>query len=94
MSSNPDLFAGAKPPAPRQPTPGEFRWLLVKDGRRLMCELRNHGEHVGVEVQLLLNEELFGGYRHPTRASAELWADEIRQDERDGWAAPTRGESL
>jgi len=69
-------------------------WLLAKDGRHLSCELRDHGEQVGVEVQLFVNEDFRSGYRHPSRASAERWATEYRQQrEADGWATITSGQA-
>lgn len=87
VSTDPALLWTAKPPPSRQPTAGAFLWLLVKNGRRLMCELRDHGDY-GVEVQLLVNEELLAGYGHPTRASAERWADAYRGErEAEGWGA-------
>lgn len=34
---------------PRQPKPGEHVWTLHKNGRRVDCELRFHGESYGWE---------------------------------------------
>jgi hypothetical protein len=46
IGGDPCLLAGAKSAPPRQPERGKFRRLFVKDGRRLLCELRDYGEHV------------------------------------------------
>jgi hypothetical protein len=46
IGADPSLLAGAKSAPPRQSERGKFRRLLVKDGRRLLCELRDYGEHV------------------------------------------------
>jgi hypothetical protein len=90
MSDEPFYSWRAKPQAPPLPIGAERVWLLVKDGRRLSCELRDHAEQVGVEVQLFVNEDFRAGYRHPSRVSAQTWATEYRQErEADGWRTIT-----
>ena len=77
------LLWTAKPPTPRQPSPGEL--LFAFDGgyprRRMRCELRFHGESYGWEAQFLDTRGLF--YAHgafPMRALAIAWAQETRKD--------------
>ena len=43
MDSN-DMLWNAPTPAPQRSKPGEHGWSLHKNGRRLDCELRFHGE--------------------------------------------------
>jgi hypothetical protein len=58
---------------------------MLKDGTRLDCELRGHGEY-GWECQFLDNGEFHFGRRFDLRAQALQWADLERQElERDGW---------
>jgi hypothetical protein len=66
--------------------PGEPLWTLERSGRKVACELRDHGESAGVEVQLLRNGEFYAGRRFETRAVALQHADHVRESlERDGW---------
>ena len=73
----------------RQPTHGEAIWTLVKNGRRMDCELRFHGESYGWEAQFLDGGELIYGQRFPLRAGAETEAEAQRARLlADGWSAP------
>jgi hypothetical protein len=67
---------------------GEPLWTLERNGRRVACELRDHGEPAGAEVQLLRNGEFYAGRRFDTRDQAVRHADHVRMSlERDGWRA-------
>jgi hypothetical protein len=68
MSDEP-FYAPNRTIAPRRPRIGEPLWTLQKDGRRLACELRDHGEW-GVEVQVYREREFLYGRRWATRALA------------------------
>jgi hypothetical protein len=73
---------------PPKEHPGESLWTLERNGRRVACELRDHGEPAGAEVQLLQNGEFYAGRRFDTRAMALQHADYLRENlERDGWRA-------
>jgi hypothetical protein len=66
--------------------PGESLWTLERNGRQVACELRDHGEPAGAEVQLLKNGEFYAGRRFDTRDLALRHADHVRASlERDGW---------
>jgi hypothetical protein len=66
--------------------PSEPLWTLERSGRHVACELRDHGESAGAEVQLLKNGEFYAGRRFETRAMALQHADHVRENlERDGW---------
>jgi hypothetical protein len=66
--------------------PAEPLWTLERSGRRVACELRDHGEAAGAEVQLLRNGEFYAGRRFENRAMALQHADHVRVGlERDGW---------
>jgi hypothetical protein len=49
---------GYRPP-PLREHPGESLWTLERNGRNVACELRDHGEPAGAEVQLLQNGEFY-----------------------------------
>jgi hypothetical protein len=76
-----------------RPTPptrqhAEPVWTLERNGRKVACELRDHGEPAGAEVQLLKNGEFYAGRQFETRAMALQHADHLREGlERDGWHA-------
>jgi hypothetical protein len=77
------------PRPPRQPTQGEPIWTLVKNGRRMDCELRFHGESYGWETQVLDGGELIYGQRFPLKAGALAEADAQRTRLlAEGWATP------
>ena len=80
MSMNPALLAGAKPPAPCQPKPGELLFQFLRSADRFRSELRDHREF-GVEAQFYKNEEFVYAHRLPTRELAVLWAE----GQRDYW---------
>src|ERR1700730_19097080 len=62
--------------------------LDAGNGRRVACQLRDHGEPAGAEVQLLKDGEVYAGRRFDTRALALRHADHVRVSlERDGWRA-------
>ena len=67
-----------QPPVP-QPRPGEPVWSLQKNGRRVDCELRDHGEPYGFEYQVFDNGELAYGRRCGVRAAALAEADAKRR---------------
>jgi hypothetical protein len=76
---------GYRSPPPRE-QPGESLWTLERNGRQLVCELRDHGELAGAEVQLLKDGEFYAGRRFDTRDLALRHADHVRESlERDGW---------
>jgi hypothetical protein len=63
----------------------ERLWSLCKAGRRIDCELFDHGSH-GVEVQLVRDGHWYSGLRFTLRAQALAHADLRRDDlERHGW---------
>jgi hypothetical protein len=85
MSDEPWYSPKAKPPPPPKPTPGELVWSLVKGDRVESAELRTHAE-AGVELQLLMDGELFLGQRFATRALALAEAAMFRVLlEAEGW---------
>jgi hypothetical protein len=80
------LLWTAKPPAPRQPKPGEPVWTMQKGTRYAECELRFHGESYGWEAPFFRNGEFFSSRRFDLKAQALEWAAEERQAmEREGW---------
>jgi hypothetical protein len=73
-------------PSPRTERPAEALWTLQRDGRQVACQLRDHGELAGAEVQLLKNGEFYAGRRFDTRVQAVRHAVHVRLSlERDGW---------
>ena len=58
---------GYRDPPPRE-RQAESLWTLVRNGRHVTCELRDHGEPAGAEVQLLRDGEFYAGRRFDTRA--------------------------
>ena len=76
---------GYRPP-PSKERPGQSLWTLERSGRHVACQLRDHGEPAGAEVQLLRNGEFYAGRRFDTRDQALRHADHVRASlERDGW---------
>ena len=55
-----------------------FGIVSARDGRRVTCELRDHGEPAGAEVQLLENGEFYAGGRFDMRDLAFRHAEHIR----------------
>ena len=85
MTDEPFYSPTWKPPGPRQPTPGEHLWTLVKDGSSRRAELRDNGP-LGVEFQLFADGGFFYGRRFPTRAAAMRLANKERHErEQQGW---------
>jgi hypothetical protein len=82
--SDPDaLLWTAKPPAPRQPKPGEllFEFVRASDRAPMSCELRFHGESYGWEAQFFEGGDFafsHGGF--PLRAMAVEWAAAVRAE--------------
>jgi len=75
------LLWTAKPPAPRQPKPGEllFEFQRPRDKTVVRCELRFHGETYGWEVQFFEGTDEFyahGGF--VLRELAVRWAEHER----------------
>ena len=86
--ANEALFSTAKPPAPRQPKPGEHLWSLRKNGRQVDCELRFHRESYGWECQCPYNGDLAYGQRFVLRASAVAEAGAQRERLiKEGWGS-------
>jgi hypothetical protein len=81
---------GYHPPPPRA-HPNEPLWTLERNGRHVACELRDHGEPSGAEVQLLRDGEFYAGRRFDTRTMALRHAEHVRENlERDGWLSRSR----
>jgi hypothetical protein len=85
-----DWYKPHRPPAPpRQPTPGEHVWSLRKNGKRIDCELRFHGESYGWEVQCLHDGVLAYGQRFILHEHAVAEAEPQRQRlAKEGWELP------
>jgi hypothetical protein len=84
------LLWTAKPPAPRQPKPGEHIWALQQGSRYAECKLRFHGESCGWE-QFFRDGLFFSGRRFDLKAQALAWAEFERQAmEKEGWSRPDR----
>ena len=84
-----DLLYNASRPAPRQAKPGERVWTLRKNGRRIDCELRFHGESYGWECQCLHDGVLAYGQRYILKAGALGEAEDQRTRLiAEGWIAP------
>jgi hypothetical protein len=73
MSDRP-FYAPNRTTTPRQPRAGEPLWTVEKNGRPLVCELRDDGV-AGVEVQVSRAGELLYGRRFATRTLALEEAD-------------------
>lgn len=87
MTPDPDpaLLWTATPPTRTVPKPGERLFMLHREGHRLECELRYHGEF-GVETQFLKDGELLIGRRFDTKKLAVQWAElEGEAWTREGW---------
>jgi hypothetical protein len=67
------------PAPPRQPTPGKHLWSLRKNGSRIDCKLRFHGESYGWEYQCLHDGELAYGQRFIRREGALSQAEAQRE---------------
>jgi hypothetical protein len=81
-----EWFSPGYSPSPPREHAAESLWTLVRNGRQVACELRDHGEPAGAEVQLLRNGEFYAGRRFDTRVQALRHADHVRLNlERDGW---------
>ena len=55
----------------------EFVWALVKDVKRVVCELHDHGAD-GWDAQLVRNGEFSASRRFDTRSQALAHADAMR----------------
>ena len=63
-----------------------WTWTLRRDDTQVACELRDHGQTVGAEVQLLRSGEFYARRRFGTRDMALRHADHVRLSlEHDGW---------
>ena len=60
---------------PRQPRAGDPLWSMRVGGVSWSCELRNHGERVRVEAQILRDGEFVIGRRFDTRPLVVRWAE-------------------
>ena len=78
------------PAPPRQSKHGEHIWTLRRNGRRVDCELRFHGESYGWECQCLHDGELAYGQRYVLHQAALEEAEAQRQRLiTAGWSMPT-----
>ena len=60
-------------------------WILAKDHRRFVCQLRSHGTY-GWECQFFEGDELIASRRFPMRSQAIDWATAERvEHESEGW---------
>lgn len=79
---NDALLWTAKPPAPRQPKPGEllFEFVRRRDRAVVRCELRFHGETYGWEVQFIETgaDEFSARGGFLLRETAVRWAERER----------------
>jgi hypothetical protein len=76
---------GYRPPPLREHA-SEALWTLERNGRQVACQLRDHGEPAGAEVQLLKSGEFYADRRFDTRDLPVWHADHVRESlERDGW---------
>jgi hypothetical protein len=90
MADDEGWYKPNRPPRPpRQPTPGEPVWSLRKNGKRVDCELRFHGESYGWQCQCLHEGELAYGQRFVMREGAAAEAEAQRQRLiSEGWMLP------
>jgi len=74
--TNPALLWNAPRPPKPEPVPGELLFALLRerDGDRMYCEIRSHGEF-GVEAQFFSNDEFSHSRRFDTKAQAVQWAE-------------------
>jgi hypothetical protein len=65
----------------------EQLWTVANHSRRIMCELRYHGQH-GVEYRLYYDNEFYQGRGFQTRELAVTAADAVRRRLEDtGWSS-------
>ena len=77
--TNPALLWNAPKPPARKSRPGERVFSMLKNGKRVDAELREHGEF-GCECQLFLNGELAYGRLWPNREGAVAEAETKRRE--------------
>ncbi len=83
--TNERLLWNAPRPAAREARAGERLWSAIKDERRIASELREF--RLGSEVQLLLNDEFYGGRFYRSREWALQAADACAEGLRHaGWS--------
>ena len=83
MTDGDELLWTHKPAPPAKARPGELLFSLAKDGHRIACELRYHGEY-GVVAQFLRDGKLWMARTFITRALAVEWVElECEALERD-----------
>jgi hypothetical protein len=79
------LLWNTQPPPRCTPATGEPQWTLLKNGKRLRCELHFHGESWGWEAQFFEDGDFYGR-RFDLKAEALQWAELEREERvRDGW---------
>jgi hypothetical protein len=72
---------------PREPIRGILQWTLEREGRRMTCELRDHGEEDRSRGAAIHEWRVHAGKRCPTLQAAELGVSGFRAfDEARGWA--------
>ena len=76
--SNDALLWNAPRPKAREPVPGEPLWMIERDGKRIECEVRDHGD-VGSELQVFVNQGFRSARLYPSRATALTAAEALRK---------------
>ena len=71
------MLWNAPRPKPREPAPGEPLWVIERDGKRIECEVRDHG-NVGSELQVFVNRGFRSGRLYRSRAAALAAAESLR----------------
>ena len=71
------MLWNAPRPKPREPAPGEPLWVIEQDGKRIECEVRDHG-NVGSELQVFVNRGFRSGRLYRSRAAALAAAESLR----------------
>ena len=72
------LLWNAPRPKPRESVPGEALWVIERDGKRIECEVRDHGD-VGSELQVFVNQGFRSGRLYASRAAALTAAEALRK---------------
>ena len=78
MSDHSPFYAPSHPATARQPRPGAVLWSLEEGHHTYRCELRDHGELAGVEIQIYRDGEFLFGQRWPSGELALKQAEEIK----------------
>ena len=76
--NNDALLWNAPRPKPRESVPSEPLWVIERDGKRIECEVRDHGD-VGSELQAFVNQGFRSGRLYASRAAALTAAEALRK---------------